>query len=103
LDCYCVAMRGGTEIYRTKTIDNSLTPCWAEEFEVEYNDGEELEFKVWDSDVGRADYLGKVVLTKEQFAVNGVNGEFEMVEAGKNIKAYLSLKIKMQGQDYPLG
>jgi len=103
-DCYCVAMQGGKEIYRTKTIDNSLMPRWAEDFDVfEYNDGAELEFKVWDSDVGGADCLGKVVLTNEQFAVHGLNGEFEMEEAGTNIRAYLSLKIKKQGQDYPLG
>lgn len=103
-DCYCVAMRGGTEIYRTKTIDNSLTPYWEENFDVfEYNDGEELEFKVYDKDLVGSDLLGKVVLTKELFAVNGVNGEFELEETGTNIRAYLALKIKVLGQDYPLG
>jgi len=103
-DCYCVVTRGGKEIFRTKTIDNSLTPNWAEDFELsEYNDGEELEFKVWDKDLIGSDYLGKVVLTKEQFAANGVNGDFEMEEAGTNIRAYLSLKIQVQGQDLPPG
>jgi len=102
-DCYCVATRGGTELHKTKTIKDSLTPHWAEEFDVfDYNDGEELEFKVWDSDVIGADYLGKVVLKQEQFMVNGLNGDFEMAEAGKNITAYLGLKIKMPGQEYPL-
>jgi len=101
-DCYCVATRGSTEVYRTKVIQNSLTPLWAEEFDVfEFNDGEELEFKVWDSDLTGADYLGKVVLVKEQFMVDGVNGDFLMEETGVNIRAYLDLKIKMQGRDYP--
>jgi len=80
-----------------------LTPRWAEEFDVFDYDDDELMFKVWDSDMTGADYLGKVVLKKDQFMVNGINGEFEMEEAGENIKAYLALKIKIQGQnEYPL-
>merc|ERR1719195_1027049 len=76
---------------------------WAEEFSVwEYEIGESLEFKLWDSDMVGANYLGKVLLTPGAFIEKGCNMEFPMEEVGPNIKAYLGLKIKVMGQEqYP--
>lgn len=101
-DCYCVVKRAGKMVHKTQTITDSLTPQWAEEFDIhEYNDGEELEFNVWDSDLIGEDYLGKVVLKPEQFMENGLIGDYEMEEAGKNIRAYLAIKIKLPDKVYP--
>mmetsp|Transcript_86763 Transcript_86763/g.166977 ORF Transcript_86763/g.166977 Transcript_86763/m.166977 type:complete len:366 (-) Transcript_86763:148-1245(-) len=101
-DCYCCVLKGGTEIFKTKTINNSLMPLWEERFEIfDDTDIEELEFKVWDKDFIGSDYLGKVVVKKEAFAENGINGEFEMEEAGGNIRAYLGLKIEVAGKECP--
>jgi len=82
-----------------------MKPRWAEEFEVwEFDDGDQLEFKVWDKDLVGSDYLGKVLLSPDAFMENGCNNLFQMEEAGKDIRAYLGLQIKVQGQkNYPSG
>jgi len=104
-DCYCEVKSGGQLIHTTRIINDSMVPRWAEEFNVDdLNDNENLEFKVYDKDVMGADYLGKVVLQPDAFAEKGCCQDFEMAEAGKNIKAYLGLKMKTRGQEeYPAG
>jgi len=114
-DCYCKVKVAGaappaegeeeTCLMKTKTMNNTLTPIWQEEQEIEgYNDGDSLEFSVWDEDTGKApDLLGKVVLKKEDFAESGFNGELKLEES-KNKTSFLRLKVKMPGQeDYPAG
>eukprot|EP00419_Tripos_fusus_P085971 CAMPEP_0172850884 /NCGR_PEP_ID=MMETSP1075-20121228/50673_1 /TAXON_ID=2916 /ORGANISM="Ceratium fusus, Strain PA161109" /LENGTH=62 /DNA_ID=CAMNT_0013696823 /DNA_START=1 /DNA_END=186 /DNA_ORIENTATION=+ len=62
-----------------------MAPHWAEEFSVwEYEIGESLEFKLWDSDMVGANYLGKVLLTPGAFIEKGCNMEFPMEEVGPN-------------------
>jgi len=101
-DCYCVAKLAGKIVHKTEIITDSLAPQWVDEFDVfEYNDGDEIEFNVWDSDLIGQDYLGKVVLKPEQFMENGLNGDYLMEEAGENITAYLGLKIKLPSKVYP--
>mmetsp|Transcript_33350 Transcript_33350/g.65728 ORF Transcript_33350/g.65728 Transcript_33350/m.65728 type:complete len:251 (-) Transcript_33350:280-1032(-) len=48
-------------------------------------------------------YYGKVLLKPHQFAATGFNGEMMMDEAGENLQAYLGLRMKMAGQEYPSG
>eukprot|EP00419_Tripos_fusus_P026123 CAMPEP_0172720378 /NCGR_PEP_ID=MMETSP1074-20121228/76764_1 /TAXON_ID=2916 /ORGANISM="Ceratium fusus, Strain PA161109" /LENGTH=135 /DNA_ID=CAMNT_0013545887 /DNA_START=49 /DNA_END=452 /DNA_ORIENTATION=+ len=75
--CYCEVKRGETPLHRTTTIDGSTVLRWAEEFGVwEYEIGESLEFKVWDSDVAGAKCLGKVTLTPDAYMEKGCNMEF---------------------------
>jgi len=100
-DCYCVAKKAGKILHKTETITDSLAPQWSEEFDVFDYNGEEFEFNVWDSDVIGEEFLGKVVLKPEQFMENGLNGDYEMEEAGTNIRAYLGLKIKLPSKLYP--
>jgi len=104
-DCYCEVKSGGQLIHTTRIINDTMVPRWAEEFNVDdLNDNENLEFKVYDKDVVGSDYLGKVVLQPDAFAEKGCCQDFEMLEAGKNIKAYLGLKMKTRGQEeYPAG
>jgi len=100
-DCYCVVKVAGREeeVYRTKTLDNTLEPVWKEEAGLAEYEGEALEFSVWDQDATSSDKLGKVVLESGSFA-EGFNGELMLEEAGKGIKAYLKVKVKMAGQEY---
>jgi len=104
-DCMCKVKTVGkveseSYVFQTKTINNTLTPLWQEEAEItDFNDGDSLEFSVWDEDTGKSpDFLGKVVLKNEDFANDGFNGELQLTEAG-NGKAFLRLKVKMAGQD----
>jgi len=118
-DCFCKVKVVGaappaegeeeTCLMKTQTINNTLTPIWQEEQEIEgYNDGDSLEFSVWDEDTAKApDLLGKVVLKKEDFAESGFNGELKLEESKNKTagrQAILRLKLKMPGQtDYPAG
>jgi len=104
-DCYCEVKLKGEVIEKTPVIDDTMKPRWAHEFTMmECEDDAKLEFKVWDSDVGGRDLLGTVNLTPSAYMERGCNMEFQMDDAGANIKAYLGLKIKVQGQeDYPEG
>jgi len=100
-DCYCTASVAGNQLYKTKTIDNSMAPEWSEEFDVELGEEQQLEFSVYDSDLIGADFLGKVSVKSQQIMEAGLNNDFFMEDAGTNIKAYLGLKIKLQGKEYP--
>lgn len=108
-DCFCEVKRkvGGEEelLHKTKTIDNSMMPRWTEEFQVwNLEENETLEFQVYDKDPVGQDYLGKVLLTPDAYAEKGCNTEFMMEEAGKNIKAFLGLKLRPADQaEYPAG
>jgi len=98
--CYCEVKRRDHVIFTTKTINDSMMPCWSEEFDVgELEKDEKLEFKVWDKDVVGTDCLGKVVVAPDSFMEQGCNQDFLMAEAGQDIRAYLGLKIKLQGQE----
>lgn len=92
--------------FHTKTINDTLTPFWREETSIfEFNGDEDLEFSVWDGDVGKSpDALGKVVMKNAAFATKGFNGELLLEGAGKSIDAFLRVKVKMDGMgDYPEG
>eukprot|EP00419_Tripos_fusus_P063455 CAMPEP_0172930142 /NCGR_PEP_ID=MMETSP1075-20121228/218839_1 /TAXON_ID=2916 /ORGANISM="Ceratium fusus, Strain PA161109" /LENGTH=448 /DNA_ID=CAMNT_0013791451 /DNA_START=20 /DNA_END=1366 /DNA_ORIENTATION=+ len=107
--CFVEVTCGGNRIYTTQVIQTSMQPEWAEEFEVkEYTEDDEFEFKVYSIDLmGETDktcnvsYYGKVLLKPHQFAATGFNGEMMMDEAGENLQAYLGLRVKKAGQEYP--
>jgi len=91
------------ELYKTKTIPNSLEPIFDEEFEATFASDSILEFNVWDKDPLKPDdLLGTAQLQCADLA-SGFNGELELKDAGKNIKAYIKLLVKAPGCDYPAG
>jgi len=101
LDCHINIMRAGNLIGTTNVIADSPQPMWSEEFDVtEYNQGEELEFKVYAKGGTEANYLGGVTMKPEQFATDGFNDDMLLEETGANNQAYLRLKIKPQGRHY---
>jgi len=100
-DCYCEVKRGDKEVFKTKVVQNSMVPKWTEEFQVWEEEDQELEFKLFDSDLTGSDYLGKVKITPNAWMENGFNTEFAMEEAG-GAKAFLGLQMKVKDQDeYP--
>jgi len=91
------------ELLKTQTIPNSLEPIFDEEFEVTFAPDSILEFTVYDKDPLKPDdLLGRAQLQCADLA-SGFNGELELADAGKNIKAYIKLLVKAPGCDYPAG
>jgi len=91
------------ELFQTKTIPNSLEPIFDEEFDVEYGTDSILEFTVYDHDPLKPDdILGCAVLNCASLT-SGFNGELELTNAGKNIKAYMKVLVKTPSCDYPPG
>jgi len=103
-DCYCILKAVGKdgELHRTRTINNTLDPLWNEEVQVD-EPVEALELSVWDQDYGHSDALGRATLRHTDFENDGFNGELALEGAGKGITAYISVKVKVAGQAYPLG
>lgn len=102
--CYCVLKTfTDQQLHTTRIINDTLDPMWNEEVAVQCAHGESLEFGIWDKDSVRANYRGRAVLEFKDFESSGFNGELLVQNAGKGIEAYLQVKIKNAGQDYPQG
>lgn len=107
--CYCV-LRTLTDqhLHTTSSINDALDPAWNQEVEVGCPPGEALEFSIWDK-VVQSDglvtnnKLGRVVLESKEYANSGFNGEVWVQDAGRGVEAYLQVKVKAAGRDYPLG
>jgi hypothetical protein len=100
-ECAVVIMHGGTCIGSAAVVADSPRPMWTDEFEVtNAMEGDELEFRVHAKD-GGTKCLGRIAMKHGQFAANGFNDEVLLEDTGANIKAYLSLKIKPLGKQYP--
>jgi len=105
--CYCVVRTFKDQhLNTTSSIDNALDPLWKEEVEVNCAPGEALEFSIWEQVVKSdgsttSDKLGRAVLESKEYASLGFNGELWVQDAGRNIEAYLEVKVKSAGQEYP--
>jgi len=95
-DPYCECEINGKTRLRTEVVNDSLNPVWNHEAAVrDYKVGDRLVFRVFDKDFEKqADLLGTATLTPEQFLPHGFDGELPLNEAGKNIKAFLKLRVK---------
>jgi len=70
--------------------------------------GEALEFSIWDQAINgvglaKSDKLGRAVLESKDYASLGFNGELWVKDVGRGIEAYLQVKVKSAGQEYPRG
>lgn len=100
--CHCVLKTfTDQQLHKTKIINETLDPMWNEEVEVQCAHGESLEFGIWDKDLVRSYFLGRSVLEFKDFESSGFNGELVVQNAGTGIDAYLQVKVKYAGQDYP--
>mmetsp|Transcript_103763 Transcript_103763/g.288928 ORF Transcript_103763/g.288928 Transcript_103763/m.288928 type:complete len:408 (-) Transcript_103763:231-1454(-) len=105
-DCYCIVKVSGDEqeLFRTKTINDTLDPIWNEEAKFsEYTPGASLEFSVWDKDLVTSTLLGKAALRGDLLESGGFNGEVQLRLRGKASKAHLKLLVKMPDGEYPAG
>jgi len=83
-----------------------MEPLWNEEFEFqEWEDGAELDFLLYDKDLAGSDFLGKAILQYDRFQ-DGFNGDVQLEETDVNNeqhRAFLRIKIKPPGKEYPPG
>eukprot|EP00421_Protoceratium_reticulatum_P000946 CAMPEP_0168371654 /NCGR_PEP_ID=MMETSP0228-20121227/7883_1 /TAXON_ID=133427 /ORGANISM="Protoceratium reticulatum, Strain CCCM 535 (=CCMP 1889)" /LENGTH=426 /DNA_ID=CAMNT_0008384549 /DNA_START=127 /DNA_END=1404 /DNA_ORIENTATION=+ len=103
-ECCCVLGLGGEEVFKTRTVRDCLDPTWREEVELpDYMDGKPLEFSIFDVDMGRSFFLGRVSVASSTFlSDSGFHGDLKIEEAGEGAdQAFLKLKIKVAGKDYP--
>jgi len=94
---YCVCEIPGklhTRI-QTQVISNTTEPQWQFNAEIpDYTAGDELVFAVFDQDTGKEDdFLGQALLPSVQLLAGGFQGELELNDAGKGIKAVLEVNV----------
>jgi len=96
-DPYCTCEFAGKTktLVKTKHIDDNLCPVWNHKSEMkDYTVGDNLIFKVYDSDFGKTDdFLGIVTLNSEQYHPQGFSGHLKLDDAGDGIDAYLVVEI----------
>lgn len=103
-DFVVVITHEGNPIGSTDVIANSPQPVEPEDFDVTiYNEGDELQFLVYDRDETGSECLGSIAMKPEQFAADGFNDEVLLEDTGVDIEGYLSFKIRPQGKQYPAG
>lgn len=104
-DPYVVLKVAGHELHSTRVIDNSLNPVWNEEVLVpKFSTSQRLQFFCYDSDhLGMKGSLGFAELPGSTLASWGFNGELKLEDAGRSELAYLQVKVKRAGAEYPPG
>jgi len=113
-ECYCTVRIAGTDeiLHKTGDQQEGVEPLWNEEIEVDYYLNDSLEFSVWGSvpadtkmPEGSSNRLiGRFIMASSMFEYGGFNGEVQLENLGKDIMAaYLTVKIKIQDQEYPDG
>eukprot|EP00971_Amphidinium_carterae_P161164 3195444-Amphidinium_carterae.1 len=98
-DPYCICnIPGKTKVKKiqTKVMDNTVTPVWNHSDAMDgYQDGDALEFQIYDSDTANFDdVLGKVRLAPEKIA-QGFDGELQVEDAGKGMEAFLKVQVSL--------
>jgi hypothetical protein len=105
-DAYVLISVGGKEVARTAVIPNTLEPIFNQELEImcDVATPEKIDFDVYDKDPGKPDdKLGHCSLLKKDYS-SGFNGEIALEDAGKGIKAFLKVMVKLPGsKTYPSG
>jgi len=100
-DPYCVCEVPGKPWARfeTSVVQDNLNPTWNEEYVFnDYIRGDTFDFFVWDSDdtndvEAEPELLGKTTLISPQFFPNGFEGDLNMSDAGKGVRASLRVKV----------
>jgi len=105
-DPFCICEIKGKPLSRTVTdvVDNKLDPYWGHEVHFgDFEDGDTLIFTIWDKDVNfkSNDFLGQATLADTDFHPNGFDDDILLVDAGKNRKAYLRVKVEPAVQEKP--
>merc|ERR1712048_1417638 len=84
--------------FKTAVVSNSKDPVWNFTHDVQFTPGDQLVFKVYDSDPLKSDdLLGTATPLTEQFYPMGLAGEMLLEMAGKNVEAFLTINIEPCG------
>uniref|UniRef100_A0A7S1LNZ3 C2 domain-containing protein n=1 Tax=Alexandrium catenella TaxID=2925 RepID=A0A7S1LNZ3_ALECA len=102
-DGYVKVTMGGTEVMKTKVINNNLNPVWNATATVKWDGINDLIFTVWDSDLfTRDDWIGQYILSKGHIRA-GFKGTVPL-NVGKKVKkgsasTHPSIQIKVAPPD----
>jgi hypothetical protein len=103
LYCCTVRIRGDSEdFFQTRILRDVLDPMWEEELEMEDTELRQgLEFSILGGDPrGGIIHLGKASLPAALVSNQGWSGDLPLQLSGDAI-AYLMVRVKMTGHDYP--
>lgn len=95
--CCCEVLGKPDTKFQTKHISKTLEPQWNEEHEIEdYEQGDPLEFTVFDYDEGSNDLLGKATLGSSHFdREGGFEGNLGLRESAAKVAATLLVKVEV--------
>ncbi|XP_048379307.1 extended synaptotagmin-1 isoform X1 [Stegostoma tigrinum] len=96
-----VKVRAGAQSFRSKTIKENLNPKWHEMYEVIVNHvpGQELEFELFDKDVDKDDFLGRLKISYKDIMNSKIKDEWFMLNDVKSGKLHLKLEWLPPGMD----
>mmetsp|Transcript_35493 Transcript_35493/g.101347 ORF Transcript_35493/g.101347 Transcript_35493/m.101347 type:complete len:765 (+) Transcript_35493:57-2351(+) len=96
-DPYCICEIAGKPETKnvTQVVNNTLAPVWNHTISYDvFEPGDQLVLTVWDSDYGKShDLLGRITLPTVQFYPDGFNGELQLEDAGKGVRALLKIEV----------
>lgn len=89
-----VKVRAGAQSFRSRTIKENLNPKWHELYEVIVNQipGQELEFELFDKDIDKDDFLGRLKITYKDIMKSKFMDEWFMLNDVKSGKLHLKLE-----------
>mmetsp|Transcript_17306 Transcript_17306/g.46992 ORF Transcript_17306/g.46992 Transcript_17306/m.46992 type:complete len:389 (-) Transcript_17306:143-1309(-) len=101
--CCSVGMVGKDETkFMTKQVKDLPSPSWREEFIVRsYEEGDSLEFTVWDCIDDKREVLAKAYIEANRFDPKGFCGEIPLELAEEDTTAFLKVKIRALAEQYP--
>jgi len=94
--CKCEIQGKPQAKIKTSVEKKTMEPSWGHESDFpDYVHGDVLMFTVWDKDRLKSDdLLGKAYLACGQFIEAGFDGELRLAEAGKDIQAFVRVKVQ---------
>ncbi|XP_072926978.1 extended synaptotagmin-1 isoform X1 [Hemitrygon akajei] len=89
-----VKVRAGAQSFRSKTIKENLNPKWYEMYEVIVNHipGQELEFELFDKDMDKDDFLGRLKISYKDIMKKKFVDEWFILNDVKSGKLHLKLE-----------
>lgn len=106
---YCTVGIAGKPgyIHKTRLVKDTLLPTWKEEFVLgapQFSSGNDVTLSVLESDAdGAGHVVAAATLKSRDFEHDGFNGDLQLELHGERLEAYVRLKLKLYGQDFPPG
>jgi len=99
-----ISIKTNNQTLKTKTVKNTATPTWNEQFRISaFND---IELLMMDDDILKDDQMGKTILYKDRLMKVGMNDEeinLPILMKGKEV-GILHIRLKrLDGQNYQQG